>query len=75
MKIRHYGLFSSAGRAPLDIARALLTPTLDFDPPPIAAAPQAGTPLAVAIDVDRCPVCHLGHLHVIAILARPRAPP
>lgn len=80
-KVRYYGLFSPRCRDALERARALLrqaqeTAEVDRDP---EDSPRDTEPPA---SNDRCPVCRLGRMTVVADLtphhrreARPRAPP
>jgi hypothetical protein len=77
-KVRHYGLASPTCRRRLESARAALPPA----PPPVASssAPDDPAPTAHAErggipDADRCPHCHVGRLHIVAILPRLRQPP
>lgn len=77
-KVRHYGLASPTCRPHLETARTLLPSTS----PPVASsnAPSApaptGDPGPIPLaDADRCRVCRVGRLHVVAILPRPRRPP
>lgn len=77
-KVRHSGLFSPTSRCHLETARALLpsvpapasASTVPADPVPTADAARALVP-----DVDRCPFCHLGHMHVVMTFPRARRPP
>jgi hypothetical protein len=77
-KVRHSGLASPACRPQLQTARARLTPATDpvpavTDP---AAAPVTPEPHPPDVpDADRCPACHVGRLHVVAILPRWTRPP
>jgi rhodanese-related sulfurtransferase len=69
-KLRYYGWLSSASRAQLAQIRRLLAapaPTTLSEP-----SPRTGSSTA---DRDRCPVCRVGHLLIIAPLPRCRAPP
>jgi len=73
VRIRHAGLFGNHGRhARLDRCRALLG-VVPLVPPP---TDPSATP--TAHDLDRCPVCHQGTMHVTAVLppavATPRGP-
>jgi hypothetical protein len=77
-KVRHYGLASPTCRQHLDTARALLSPASSPSAPssvPSAPAPTVEVRPAPLADADRCPACHVGRLHVVAILPRLRRPP
>ena len=76
-KVRHYGLASPTCRRQLETARALLPPALD--PPSSSTVPDdpvstADAERVVIPDADRCPVCQVGRLLVVAILPRARPP-
>jgi hypothetical protein len=74
-KVRSYALYSPTATARLAHARALL----DAERPSLparaesAAAPTARAPEAPPPDL--CPLCQIGHLHVIQRLPRTRGPP
>jgi len=77
-KVRHYGLASPTCRRQLEAARS----ALPLAPPPVPSssapndpAPTTDTERVVLRDADRCPHCHVGRLHIVAILPRPRHPP
>jgi len=70
VRIRHAGLFGNRGRhARLARCRALLGVPPDA---PRAAEPP---PPAATRDLDRCPVCRQGTMHVTAVLAPALDPP
>ena len=68
VRIRHFGLLANRRRtAALAQCRALLS-----QPPLPAARPESARDLLLrltGVDIDRCPVCQLGMLHRIAVLA------
>ena len=73
VRIRHAGLFGNHGRhARLDRCRTLLGVSL------IAPPATEPSPHPTASELDRCPVCHQGTMHVTAVLLpvahSPRAP-
>jgi hypothetical protein len=73
VRIRHAGLFGNHGRhARLDRCRTLLGVL------PIAPPATEPSPPPTASELDRCPVCHQGTMHVTAIFPpvahSPRAP-
>jgi hypothetical protein len=77
-KVRHYGLASPTCRRHLEAARTLLSPAS----PPVASSSVLSAPAPTVdpgpvplADADRCPSCHVGRLHVVAILPRTRRPP
>ena len=70
VRIRHAGLFGNRDRhARLDRCRALLRVPGD-GPGPAESDPSAAMP-----DLDRCPVCHQGTMHLTALLPPGLAPP
>jgi hypothetical protein len=70
VRIRHAGLFGNRDRhARLDRCRALLRVPCD-GPGPAESDSSAATP-----DLDRCPVCHQGTMHLTALLPPGLAPP
>ena len=74
VRIRHFGFLANrTRRTKLARCRALLTPP----PAPAASAIESVAALMrrlTGIDIDRCPVCQQGQLHVTEILA-PTSPP
>ena len=75
VRIRHFGFLANrTRRAKLAQCRALLAPPLA----PAAAASESVAALMLrltGIDIERCPVCHQGRLHVTALLPSTPAPP
>ena len=76
-KVRHSGLYSPTCRHQLSRARAVLEATRIQEPTQTVPqpVPRVDSPDAVSNDTGRCPFCHVGRMHVIATLARPRPPP
>jgi hypothetical protein len=79
-KIRYYGLLSPASRPALERARQLLESVEPPLSPPQAAkaelAPADGAGAGPTASASRlCPLCKCGHLRLIGILHKPRAPP
>ena len=77
MRIRHYGLLANRHkREQLAQARAALNSPA---PPPIPTeSVQAFCLRVLGLDIDRCPTCRIGTLHLIGTLApqlTPRARP
>ena len=74
VRIRHFGFLANrTRRAKLARCRALLAQP----PAPAASAIESVAALMrrlTGIDIDRCPVCQQGQLHVTEILA-PTSPP
>jgi Putative transposase/Transposase zinc-binding domain len=68
VRIRHFGLLANR-RRPVALAqcRALLS-----QPPLPEAQPESARDLLLrltGVDIERCPVCQLGMLHLVAVLA------
>jgi hypothetical protein len=67
VRIRHFGLFANRGRtAKLARCRALLAAA----PPPPPAAPEPVASLLfrlTGVDIEQCPVCHVGRLRIVAV--------
>jgi len=74
VRIPHFGLLANRGRtAKLARCRDLLGAPAPGDPP----APESVAALLLrltGVDLTRCPVCHVGRLHVVGLL-RPGALP
>jgi len=68
VRIRHFGLLANRGRAAkLARCRQLLAAPAPEGPP----APETVAALMLrltGVDITRCPVCHVGRLHVVARL-------
>jgi Putative transposase/Transposase zinc-binding domain len=68
VRIRHFGFLANRGRAvKLARCRALLAAR----PPEPSAAPEPVAALMrrlTGVDITRCPVCHAGHLRLVAVL-------
>ena len=74
VRIRHFGFLANRGRA-AKLARCCAL--LAVPPPAVPAAPESVAALLLrltGVDVTRCPVCRVGHLHVLGPL-RPGALP
>jgi len=74
VRIRHFGFLANrTRRAKLARCRALLA-----QPPALVAAPAESVPALMlrltGIDIERCPRCQQGRLHVTEILAAVPAP-
>jgi len=74
VRIRHFGFLANrTRRAKLARCRALLVPS----PAPAAAASESVAALMLrltGIDIERCPLCQHGRLHVTEILAPTPSP-
>ncbi|MGH7164194.1 MAG: IS91 family transposase [Nitrospiraceae bacterium] len=74
VRIRHFGLLANRTRkAKLDRSRTLL----GQDPAPLETATQSVRDLMLrltGVDIDLCPVCHRGRMHVMEIILLTRAP-
>jgi len=75
-RIRHYGLPANRRkRALLARARTALAAPLP-DPKPAAESLQAFWQRVAGIDIERCPLCQVGKLRTVQLLApRSQAPP
>lgn len=75
-RIRHYGLLANCRkRTLLPLARAALAAPL-APAQPAAESVQAFWQRVAGIDIERCPLCKLGKLHTVQLLApRSQAPP
>jgi len=69
-KVRHYGWLASAAKEKLARVKALLPA------PPCAPEPGSDNGMArLPLELPRCPHCGVGHLVLVEILPRNRAPP
>jgi hypothetical protein len=69
VRIRHFGLLAHRRRAALTQCRVLLA-----QPPPPVAQPESVRDLLLrvtGVDIECCPVCQQGVLHLIAVLTHP----
>jgi hypothetical protein len=68
VRIRHFGFLANRGRtATLARCRALLAAV----PPEAATGPEPVATLILrltGLDIGQCPVCHAGHLRLVAVL-------
>jgi hypothetical protein len=66
VRIRHFGFLANRGRtAKLARCRALLAAA----PPPAAPEPVASLLFRLTgVDIEQCPVCHVGRLRIVAVL-------
>mgnify|MGYP001610871456 FL=1 len=65
VRIRHFGFLANRGRtAKLARCRALLAAA----PPPAAPEPVASLLFRLTgVDIEQCPVCHVGRLRIVAV--------
>lgn len=74
MRIRHYGLLANRSKSILLTQARQALAQHDVPQPPVAESIAAFWLRVAQVDIDRCPQCGLGTLHVISVLPRLRPP-